>query len=210
VAPFDGWVLAKAVEAGQHVSAGQYLGEIYAAGGLDIEVRVPVKDLKWLPPDANPEKMPAADIVFSNAGNTHTWKGRVARIMARMDEKTRTLPMVVEVNQNDTNTATASRVLLRPGMFVQVHIKGKAVRQAFVLPRYVVHDDDTVFIMQGDRLKIRPVVVLRRFKDTVFVSRGLESGELIIKTALPGAVDGMRVRTEGGGRKVEVRGQGSE
>ena len=49
-APFDGWVLEKAIEVGQHVNVGQQLGSIYRFGKLDIVVRIPAKEFKWFPP----------------------------------------------------------------------------------------------------------------------------------------------------------------
>ncbi|MBW1841515.1 MAG: HlyD family efflux transporter periplasmic adaptor subunit, partial [Deltaproteobacteria bacterium] len=90
-APFDGWVMEKSVEKGQHVTAGQYLGKAYSQGALDIEVRIPVKDLKWLSYDFSRNEMPEAEIIFGSMDASPTWKGRVTRIMAQMDEKTRTL-----------------------------------------------------------------------------------------------------------------------
>ncbi|MBW2410907.1 MAG: hypothetical protein JRF72_14000 [Deltaproteobacteria bacterium] len=46
IALFDGWVLEKPVEVGQHVNVGQDMGRIYSAGELDIEVRIPIRDFK--------------------------------------------------------------------------------------------------------------------------------------------------------------------
>ena len=196
VTSFDGWVLEKAIEEGQHVNVGQYLGRVYSEGGLDIEARIPVKDLKWFPTDLTKDTMPEATIIFSSEGAAHTWKGRVARIKAQMDEKTRTLPVVVEVIKIATGGENSSLLYLRPGMFVTVQIKGIEIKQAFVLPRHVVHAGDVVYIAQDNRLRIKPVSVLRTFKDSVFVDKGLKDGELVIKTPLPEASDGMQVRMQ--------------
>jgi hypothetical protein len=43
-------------------------------------------------------------------------------------------------------------------------------------------------------LKIKPVDILRAFKDSVIVSQGLSDGERIIKTPLSDVTDGMLVR----------------
>ena len=61
IAPFDGWVLAKTIEVGQHVSVGKSMGRIYSTGELEIEVRIPVKDLKWLPAEINGDARIEAD-----------------------------------------------------------------------------------------------------------------------------------------------------
>jgi len=51
-----------------------------------------------------------------------------------------------------------------------------------------------VYIVDAEHLQIKPVQVLRAFKDTVIISEGLEDGDLIVKTPLPSAVEGLRVR----------------
>ena len=195
-APFDGWVLEKLIEVGQHVNVGQDLGRIYSAGLLDIEVRIPVKDFKWFPVASNSVAGIEAEVTFENQGAQRAWPGKVSRLKAEMDDRTRTLPMVVEVDETVTSAENAGALRLRPGMFVTVKVKGKAIDQAFVLPRHVVYPDDTVYVAEDDRLKIKPVNILRTYKDSVIVSEGLSDGELIIKTPLSAASEGMLVRVK--------------
>lgn len=196
MAPFDGWALEKAVEKGQHVNAGQYLGKIYNAGELEIEVRIPVKDFKWLPDTMDVSPSADADIVFTSGETQYIWKGQVTRIKAQMEEKTRTLPVIVEVDQTLTAATTDGSLRLRPGMFVTVKIKGSEINPAYVLPRYVVYPEDVVYTVQEDRLKIKPVNILRSYKETVIIDGGLSDGDLIIKSPISSAADGMRVRLQ--------------
>ncbi|MBW2200709.1 MAG: efflux RND transporter periplasmic adaptor subunit [Deltaproteobacteria bacterium] len=194
VAPFDGWVLEEVVEKGQHANAGQYLGRIYSKGAFDIEARIPMKDLQWLPPISGKDSFPEAKIFVDTTAGSKIWDGRVSRIKAQMDEKTRTLPVVVEVDEYSAVGETRADQFLRPGMFVTVQIKGIAIQQVFLLPRHMVHPGDVVYIVRDDRLNIRPVQVLRRFKNSVYVTKGLSDGELLIKTPLSMATEGMLVR----------------
>jgi RND family efflux transporter MFP subunit len=194
VAPFDGWVLAKTIEVGQHVTIGQSLGRIYSAGELEIEARIPVKDFKWLPAELNGGARIEADVIFDNQGARIIWNGYVTRVKAQMDDKTRTLPVIIEVDPTSNSGESKNPLRLRPGMFVTARIKGKEVSQAFVLPRYVVYPGDRVYTVDGDHLKIKSVEVLRAFKDSVIVSQGITDGEQVIKTPLSDATDGMLVR----------------
>lgn len=196
IAPFDGWVLSKMIEVGQHVTVGQSMGRIYSSGELDIEVRIPVKDFKWLPAELNGGAPIEADVVFENQGAQMVWNGHVSRFKAQMDDKTRTLPVIIEVDAQSNSAENMNALRLRPGMFVTAKIKGREVNQAFVLPRHVVYPGDRVFTVDGDRLKIKPVDVLRTFKDSVIVSHGLTEGERIIKTPLSDVTDGMLVRVK--------------
>ena len=111
-----------------------------------------------------------------------------------MNEKTRTLPVVVEVDMDSIKDNIKSGIQLRPGMFVTALIKGKKIKQVFVLPRHLVHTGDVVYIMTDNRLQIRPVNILRSVRDSVYIDKGLSDGELVIKSPLSGAVDGMKVR----------------
>ena len=193
-AAFNGWVLEKSIEIGQHVTVGQQLGSIYRSGKLDIEVRIPAKDFKWFPAGLGQDMPVAADVLYENAGQKHTWSGHVARVMAMMDERTRTLPMVIEVDEPEIDKQPKSYFRLRPGMFVTIKIKGKEIQEAFVVPRYVVYPGDVVYTVKDNHLRIKEVNILRSYKDLVIVDGGLTEGELIVKTPLSSVKDGMRVR----------------
>jgi multidrug efflux pump subunit AcrA (membrane-fusion protein) len=102
--------------------------------------------------------------------------------------------MVVEVDETATSSENRGSLRLRPGMFVTVKVKGQVIDQAFVLPRHVVYPGNTVYTVEDDRLKIKPVNILRTYKDSVIVNEGLLDGENIIKTPLSYATEGMLVR----------------
>ena len=194
-APFDAWVTEKAVETGQHLNAGQPVGSIYRAGAFDIEVKIPVGDLAWFPDDVASGKGLPVEVLFTETLRPKRWSGRVARVKAALDPTTRTLPVVIEVNEpvsRDAATHAADR--LKPGMFVTVNIQGRQVENVHRLPRYLIHDGDTVYLAADGRLNVQPVTVLRRFKRSVLISDGLSDGDLVVTTPLSGVVSGMRIR----------------
>ena len=193
-ASFDGWVLEKAIEVGQHVNVGQQLGSIYRFGKLDIVVRIPSKDFQWFPAGFGQGTPVAADVLFENAGELYTWNGHVARVKAMMEERTRTLPMVIEVDEFANDGQKKNSFRLRPGMFVTIKIRGKKIDQAFVVPRHVVYPGDVVYTVKDDHLKIKVVNILRSYKDSIIINEGLSEGELVVKTPLSSVKDGMSVR----------------
>jgi RND family efflux transporter MFP subunit len=194
IAPFDGWALEKVIEKGQHVNAGQYLGKIYNAGELEIEVRIPVKDFKWLPAGMDRNPSAYADIIFESGETKYAWKGHVARIKAQLDEKTRTLPLIIETDTTMSKADNDGNFRLRPGMFVYVRIEGRKIDSAYVLPRHLVYPGNVVYLVEKNQLKIRPVNIIRSYKDTVIIGEGLSDGELIITSPMSAATEGMRVR----------------
>ena len=196
IAPFDGWSLEKAIEKGQHVNAGQYLGKIYNAGELEIEVRIPVKEFKWLPADLDQQPWAQADIIFESGETKYAWKGYVARVKAQLDEKTRTLPIIIETDTSVVEANNNGNFRLRPGMFVNVKIAGRKIDSAYVLPRHLVYPGNVVYIVEDNQLKIRPVNVLRSYKETVIIDKGLSDGEMIITSPMSAATEGMLVRVQ--------------
>ena len=193
-APFEGWVVDKMVEVGELVNVGQVVGSIYQAGALEIEAQIPVRDLKWLPlpvSDQNPLK---AEIIFDAAGEQQSWPARVVRQKARMDDTTRTLPLIVEADSAPDKEKQPSSVRLRPGMFVTTRIFGRKIENAFVLPRHLVYADNVVYTLVGDRLHIKPVGVLRAYREKIIIENGLSAGDLIVRTPLSAAIEGMKLR----------------
>jgi len=196
-APYEAWVTQKAVENWRHVSVGQSVGSIYRAGAFDIEVKIPVGDLAWFPDEAASKGGLEAEVRFSETEPPRTWNGKVARIKASLDRTTRTLPVVIQVDEptgSDSMTHAAGR--MKPGMFVTVRIRGRKVDHVHRLPRHLVQDDDTVYLAVDDRLQIRPVTVLRRFKTEVLISEGLADGDRVITTPISNAISGMKIRTK--------------
>jgi len=104
--------------------------------------------------------------------------------------------VIVEVGEAATPEENQHALRLRPGMFVAVAIKGTQIKQVFVLPRHLVYAGDVIYTVEGSRLKVKSVKVLRAYKDSVIVSEGLTEGDLIIKTPLSAVTDGMLVRVK--------------
>ncbi len=194
--PFEGWVLQKAVEAGQYVNVGQALGQVYRAGAFDVEVNLPLEDLKWIFDPRDPEISVKAEIITENRISPRAITGKVARVKAQVDDKTRTLPVVVEVDGMPETGVGTGMMGLKPGMFVTVKLIGKPLERVFALPRHVMQTGDVVYVAREGRLEIKPVQVIRRFKNTVFIGSGLSPGDRIIKTPLSEAIDGMMVRVK--------------
>ena len=198
-APFDGYVLEKHAAAGEYMNPGQVIGIVYEKNALDVEVRIPVEKLKWVKAFFHNGKAPKADVRPVNGGNelSAVWAARVARVKAGMDEKTRTLPMTIEIL--DAQPQKDQGIGLRPGAFVKCHIIGDTYNDLFVLPRYLLNPDNTVFTVHDGHLQKKKVHILRKFEEKVYVDAGLKSGEQIVSSPLPGAMEGMAliVKTTG-------------
>jgi len=197
-APFGAWVLEKKIETGQHVNTGQNLGSIYRANALDVEVSVSLAELRWLKNGSKGLSGFSADIQLPGNDGRLKWSGKLVRIMAGLDEKTRMQRFVIEIADDsapdDLCSGQVDLDALRPGMFVEVEIQGRQLERVFELPRHVVQVGDTVFVAAGDELQIKPVRVVRRLDETVFIDSGITANDRIIKTPLAGISGGEKIR----------------
>jgi hypothetical protein len=50
--------------------------------------------------------------------------------------------------------------------------------------------------VEDNQLKIRPVNVLRSYKETVIIDKGLSDGEMIITSPMSAATEDMKVRVQ--------------
>ena len=195
-APFDCRVAEKLAETGQYVTAGTRLAQLYNVGIMEVEVRIPPQDVVWLHFDSGGsvnlkgEPPAKARVTFSAAEQKIHWQGFVSRIKGQMEETTRTLPVVIELKDSHPGTGHP----LMPGMFVTVEIVGKQVEDLFVLPQETVHEDNSVYVVEDGKVHIKPVKVLRRMDNRLYVKEGIKDGDQII-ARFPGvATEGMKVR----------------
>ncbi|MFH1156762.1 MAG: efflux RND transporter periplasmic adaptor subunit [Pseudomonadota bacterium] len=190
-AGFHGFVTARTVEQGEFVGVGQPLGSIYLAGALDVDVSVPLEKMAWLDPMIRAGELPSAEVTLSTDSGGQMWKARVSRVKAAIDERTRTLPLVLELEPSSGETG--GNDLPKPGTFVRCTIDGVTQETMVVLPRYLLRPDNTLYVVDDGKLATRQVTVLRKFQESVFISAGLREGEPVIATPIPKAVDGMQV-----------------
>jgi RND family efflux transporter MFP subunit len=199
VSPFDGWVLKKMLEAGEYVNPGQIIGSIYEKDSLDVDISIPLEMMKWVNPVMENGQTPEAQISIASSEGiiTHTWQAKVARFKANIDEKTRTLPMTLEINLAGKKQNGVFD--LRPGAFVKCSIQGVIHDNIFVVPRHLLKTGDILFTINDSHLKMKKVSVLRKFEEEVFINDGLNPGDKIISSPLPGALEGMMltIKTNG-------------
>ncbi|WP_413910613.1 efflux RND transporter periplasmic adaptor subunit [Desulfobacula sp.] len=197
---FNGWILDKFVEQGEYVNPGQTLGSIYQKDSLDVDVRIPLEKMKWIESIFENGKTPDARVMMANSDgmDSHAWNAKVARIKARIDEKTRTLPMTLEILNSDVKIKNIFD--LKPGTFVKCSIIGETYKNIYVLPRYLLKSDNILLTVNDNHLKMKKVNILRKFEEEVYIDAGLVPGDKIVFSPLPGALDGMALTIKQNGK----------
>ncbi len=192
-APFDGRVADKEVDIGQYVATGQKLAVLYATQAAEIVVPLPTEDLAWfqVPGFTNGNGQGADAVVeVQIAGEARQWPGRVVRSEGKLDQRTRMVNVVVQIEN-----PYATRPPLAVGLFAKVTIRGRMLDQAALIPRAALRDNDQVWVVDPKgRLAFRTVEVARLGFDGAIIHNGLKHGEQIVVSTLKGVSNGMRVR----------------
>ncbi len=192
-APFAGRVIEETVGIGQYVTAGQPLATLFATEVVEIIVPLEDESLYWFDvPGFTPGDGPGspAAVRARIAGRDLTWPGRVDRAEGRLDAGTRLINVVIRVDE-----PYRQKPPLAVGLFVQVEISGRKLPDAAVIPRSALRENDIVWVVDDKgTLTFRKVNVARLFPDWVYLSEGLQAGEMIVTSPIKTVTDGMRVR----------------
>jgi RND family efflux transporter MFP subunit len=198
-APFNGLVLNKYVDLGSQVSSQEKLADLVGTDAYWVKVSVPVEYLKWIriPKDYNEE---GAQVTIHYRDDS-VRQGKVIRLLADLSQEGRMARLLVEVKDPlDLVVKEGRRPPLLIGEYVRVSIEGALLPDVYRIPRYTLHNDSQVWILdKEEKLAIRPVETLWRNEEFVFIRDGLHPDDLLITSALAAPVDGMQLRMEQSG-----------
>ena len=200
LAPFTGLVRSEQVDPGQFVSRGAAIARLYAVDY--VEVRLPIADRQLAYLDIGPMQRgeldesaaPEATLSADFAGQRYEWSGRIVRIEAEIDARSRMVNAVARVRVSG-DAASDSRYAPPPvGLFVQAAIQGRPATNIVVVPRTAIRNGNQVLIVDsGGRLRFRTVSIARIYGNQAYLDGGLERGERVCVSTLQAVVDGMRV-----------------
>ena len=180
-APFGGFVAERLVSLGQLVQPQTPIMRVVRLDPLKLTADVPEKFAPWvtagrevsLRVDAYPDRVVS---------------GRIVRIGPSVNLKSRAFAIEGAVPNGDGR--------LKPGTFARVQIATDRVDRAVTIPAAAVqsrYGTNRVFVVRGDQLAGREVVLGDRLGDRVEVAQGLDAGTTIVATDVEQLTDGMRV-----------------
>ncbi|MBN1457755.1 MAG: efflux RND transporter periplasmic adaptor subunit [Sedimentisphaerales bacterium] len=198
--PFNGRVSEESVDTGQYIMAGQSIATVYGTDAVEIVVPLEDSELEWFDVPTtfnnggNGKHNPGSKVIVTAnfAGSFHTWTGFVVRTEGSIDESSRMVKVVVEVK--DPFKLSDGRPPLTPGMFTDVKILGNKLSSVFRVPRYVVHNNDEVWVEQEGQLNIKKVNIIRLDTKYAYIESGLEDGDVVVTSPLDTVTDKMNIR----------------
>lgn len=174
VAPFDGVLTEALVTRGTLIRQGQKLGEFIDPSVYELEVSVAKKFSDLL--------QVGEKVALTNLDETEEYSGVISRINARVDQETQTIEVFIRVEGKG----------ITEGMFLQALIDAKDEENAIEIPRELLVDRSKVYVVKDSVLDLVSVQPVYFGKSTVVI-KGLEDGDKMLSSNVPGAYSGMLV-----------------
>ena len=210
--PFDGRVRQKQADLGAYVAPGTPVATVYGTDAAEIVVALPARTAALLPNLWARHRQPSADplpalVTRSYGDRAYSWNGRVHRVNGAVNEKTRTVDVVVRVSdpydqpptvspQNDT----APPPPLAVGSYVTVDIEARRAEAYHIVPRRAVRtrtpdQPPVVWTVEGDSMLVEQTVQpIQTVDERTYLAATLPPGTRVITTDLSVQTDSMAVR----------------
>ncbi|MCZ6830062.1 MAG: efflux RND transporter periplasmic adaptor subunit [Gammaproteobacteria bacterium] len=210
-APYDSLIKEKRADLGQYVGPGTPLAAVFAVDYAEVRLAIPQSKLSYLDLPGvtgfDPGEAPPVDLYTDVAGEVKHWVARLQRTEGVLDERSRVLFVVARVDDPYALTGGNSKPL-RIGSFVKASILGSQLHDLVVLPRYVLRAGNMLWVVDEQlTLRNRKVQTLRTGGEEIYVTSGLQQGDLVSLTTISHAIPGISVRINS--RTSTLRQQGS-
>ena len=206
--PFTSRIADVEVEVEQYVREGEVLTSSDDLQTAEIEIQIPINQMSALfsasgsidllnaPPAPNSfARRLSAEVRLRESGLAARWQGRIARLSDTLDPKTRTVGVIVEVDEPYGDVRPGTRPPLVKGLFVEVTLSGEPREESLVIPRTALHEGGRVYIVNKEqRLEVRRTEVGLTQPEFVVVARGLAGGEPVVLSDLVPAIEGMLLK----------------
>ena len=204
--PFDGRIAEVNVEKKQFAQQGQVLVIADSIDIAEVDAQIAIQRFRHLlqhssegnaKVDLNnlPKRFGLSSTVRLQAGDFKVeWPARFVRASDTVDPQTRTIGIVVAVDNPYRQAIPGIRPPLIKNMFVEVELRGKARQASLIIPRSALHQQQVYLVNQDNRLEKRPVEIVFFQTDFVVIKNGLKKGEQLIVSDLIPAIEGMLLK----------------
>ena len=192
-APFRAQVLRRSVNVGSQVQSGDDLAQLVGVDEYWVMAAVPVRNLRWIRfADREGDGSPVRLTDTESWGSDVYREGQVSRMIASLDQETRLARVLVTVGDPLGLESDVPPLIL--DTLIDVDIECNPIEDVVRLQRDYVHENDTVWVMAGDKLEIRSTKIVFRDSQYAYITSGLEDGEQVVITTLATVADGVLLR----------------
>ena len=195
-APYDALIKQKHTDLGQFVAAGTALADIFSVETAEVRLPIPQSKLDYLelPGLEGYENGSAIDLYTDVGGAIKHWPARLHRTEGVFDERSRALYTVARID-DPYGLRNPDQLPLRMGTFVNANIEGRELKGVVALPRYILRAGSYVWVVdESMHLRNRQVTSLRTGGEKVYITAGLNEGDLVSLTSLDASFAGAQVK----------------
>ena len=195
-APYDALIKQKHTDLGQFVAAGTALADIFSVETAEVRLPIPQSKLDYLelPGLEGYENGSAIDLYTDVGGAIKHWPARLHRTEGVFDERSRALYTVARID-DPYALRNPDQLPLRMGTFVNANIEGRELKGVVALPRYILRAGSYVWVVdESMHLRNRQVTSLRTGGEKVYITAGLNEGDLVSLTSLDASFAGAQVK----------------
>lgn len=207
-APFDGLLSGVDLQPQQYLAPGQSLFELHDIATVEVEAQFSLAQMSRLvaigddPQESTeivPHKIKPAEVLAQLTATVTVRSGDVAvefrgqpvRASGTIDEETRTLGIVVEVDSTGQLDERRT-VALRSGAYCEVVLARKAEARGILIPRTALRSGGVFLVNDTNRLQHHQVTVRGRFGKQLLVA-GLSPGVRLVANPPLQAADGLLI-----------------
>lgn len=191
-APFPATVARKNTEIGNFLAPGSPIGEFFQTTPLEVRLPIPLDEIPFLDTGSGGEILGKLTLSTQLANDTLLWDATITRTEGQIDQSSRSMFVISDI---DPKAKSNNPLQLQPGLFLDATISGKTFEDIAIVPANAFLDLDTVVVInKQDQLEFRPVKVLRREDNFVYVSQGLNENDRICITELATMIEGTTVK----------------
>lgn len=203
-APFNGRIIEQNVDVGQFVSSNTQLARAFATDVMEVRLPLTNRQLSFVDlPNGraagDAESAPGAEVLVETiiGRDRGQWAGRIVRVDSAIDESSRQLFVVAEIDDPYGRQSASDAPELKIGLFVDALVKGEMLSNVFVLPRQAVRvGGEVIVIDEENRIRRQKVEAVWSEDDKVIVPAdggGLSPGDVVCLTPLAYPANGALV-----------------
>ncbi len=205
--PFNGRIAEIKVELQQFVGQGSLMVVADGIAKAEVAVQIPMERLgNLIHSEAviNPAEVEnvelgkrlglSARVQLQQNQYLIEWDAKVARLSDALDPRTRTVGVIIEVDNPYVRVQPGRRPPLVKGLFVDVILSGQPQKNRMVIPLSALHGQQVYVVNQEQRLEQRTVTISSKGADYAIISSGLQPGEQVVISDLISAVEGMLLK----------------
>jgi len=193
-APFDSIVLEEDAEIGQRVGPEMTIARIVGTDSFWINASVPFESYQLITPVNGDKGAPVTVYLDTGLDGDMPRCGSVIRKLGDLDPEGRMGRVLISIEDPLSLNNILEQNSIPLESYVRVEISAGDLQNVYKIPRQGIRENNSVWVVGDDnRLAIKEVKIVWRYKDDIYVTDGFTEGERLITSHLASVIPGMEV-----------------